>query len=172
MTGGRMTMAEVNAMTSPQFADTFCGVAERSRWVAEAAAADRPYGSRADMVAAFADAVRHADRTKRLELLNAHPDLAGRAAIAGDIGPDSRTEQARAGLDRLTPEEFRRFTDLNARYRRQNGFPFILAVSGATKHDILDAFEGRIGNDAEAEFETAIDQVCRIIGFRLEARVE
>lgn len=171
MTGGKLSVADVNAMTRQQFIDAFGGTAEHSPWVAEIAAAFRPFTSTEDMIEAFANAVTTADPDSRLDLLNAHPDLAGRAAIAGDIGADSRSEQAGAGLDWLTAEEFAQFTERNTAYKDKFGFPFILAVRGATKHDIMAAFDARIGNDRTTELATAIAQVCRIIRFRLEDRI-
>jgi 2-oxo-4-hydroxy-4-carboxy-5-ureidoimidazoline decarboxylase len=123
------------------------------------------------MVKAFGDAVRHADRARQRALLLAHPDLAGRAAIAGDVTHASKREQAGVGLDRLTADEFRRFTEMNSAYRDRHGIPFIFAVRGATKHDILKAFAERVGNEPDVEFRTALEQVARIIRFRLEDRV-
>ena len=90
-----------------------------------------------------------ADEAAKLALIRAHPDLAGRAAIAGDLTDASKSEQAGAGLDRCTPEEYRRFQELNDAYKAKFGFPFILAVAGKTRHDILAAFEARIGNDRD-----------------------
>ncbi len=167
----RLSLAEVNAMPGEAFVTAFGGIAEDSDWVAAVAELRRPFAGREAMIAAFEQTVRFADGELQLDLLNAHPDLAGRAAIVGEIGPDSRSEQAGAGLDSLTREEFDRFTELNTRYRDRFGFPFILAVRGATKLDILAAFEARIDNDRDIEFATAIEQVCRIIRFRLEDRV-
>jgi len=95
----------------------------------------------------------------------------GRAAIVGDMTRDSRSEQSGAGLDKLTPEEFRHFTDMNGKYRDRHGIPFIFAVRGATKHDILKGFIDRVDNDLDVEFKTALEQVERIIRFRLEDRV-
>ncbi|MCT8974113.1 2-oxo-4-hydroxy-4-carboxy-5-ureidoimidazoline decarboxylase [Microbaculum marinisediminis] len=158
-------------MDPAAFVAAFADIAEHSPWVAERAAAERPFRDRSAVVDAFARAVRSADADDRLALLRAHPDLAGRAAIAGQIGADSRSEQAGAGLDRLTADEFTRFTEMNTAYRDRFGFPFILAVRGATKHDILAAFEARIDNDRAGEFETALEQVCRIMRFRLEDRI-
>jgi 2-oxo-4-hydroxy-4-carboxy-5-ureidoimidazoline decarboxylase len=119
------------------------------------------------MIDAFAAAVMTAPLERQFALLNAHPDLAGRAAIAGEIGAESRAEQAGAGLDSLSAAEYARFTERNTAYRARFGFPFILAVRGATKHDILAAFEDRIGNDRSEELATALAQVCRIMRFRL-----
>jgi 2-oxo-4-hydroxy-4-carboxy-5-ureidoimidazoline decarboxylase len=166
-----ISLAAINAMTAAEFVAVFGGIAEHSPWVAEAAAARRPFASRAAMVAAFQDAIGEAGGEAQAALLRAHPDLAGRAAIAGDLTDDSRREQAGAGLDRLTAEEFARFTVLNTGYRERFGIPFIFAVRGADKHRILAAFEARIGNAADVEFATALEQVCRIVAFRLEDRV-
>ena len=161
----------VNALDAGAFVARFGDVAEDSPWVAEAAFAARPFVDREALVEAFAVAVRSASRRKQLALLRAHPDLAGRAAVAGDVAEDSRREQAGAGLDRLTSAELARFTDLNARYRERFGFPFIFAVKGATKDAILAAFEARIGNDAETERTAALAHVERIFRFRIEDRV-
>ncbi len=106
-----------------------------------------------------------APRADQLALIRAHPDLAGRAAISGELTVDSKREQAGAGLDSLTPEEFARFSDLNSYYRQQNGFPFIFAVKGATKQQILAAFEERVKNNHATEFAIALTQVCRIFHF-------
>lgn len=161
-----------NRMDAKAFSLAFGDIAEHSPWVAEAAAARRPFASRDAMIAAFQAAVGEAPAERQRSLLTAHPDLAGRAAIAGDLTADSRREQESAGLDRLTPDEFAAFTAMNDAYRTKNGIPFIFAVRGATKHDILTAFEGRLGNPPDVEFATALEQVCRIIRFRLEDRVE
>lgn len=166
-----LDIAAVNALALDAFLARFGDVAEHSPWVAEAAAAARPYASREAMIEAFAAAVAAAPVEARLALIRAHPDLAGRAARAGAVAEDSRREQAGAGLDTLTQAEYARFTDLNDRYRAKFGFPFIFAVKGATKTMILDAFEARLPNDAETEFATALAQVCRIFRFRLEDRV-
>ena len=167
----RMSIEAVNAFDVEAFTDRFGDVAEDSPWVAEAAFAARPFVDREALIGAFTEAVRTAPRDAQLALLRAHPDLAGRAAVAGDIAEESRREQAGAGLDRLTAEEFTRFHDLNTRYRERFGFPFIFAVKGATKEAILAAFEDRIDNDAGSEHATALANVERILRFRIEDRV-
>lgn len=171
MAGSPIPIEAVNRMTRADFVAAFGDVAENSPWVAERAAIARPFADRRAMGEAFLDAVFDADPSAQLALVRAHPDLAGRAAIAGELQPESRREQAGAGLDRLTAEEFARFTELNAAYREKFGFPFIFAVKGADKHAILTAFEERIDNDPEAELATAIRQVANIIGFRIEDRI-
>ena len=162
-----MTLAEINAMTDEAFITQFGEIAEHSPWVAEEATLDRPYATLADMRAAFIDAVSDSDQALQLALLRAHPDLATKAKLT----TDSTNEQKGAGLDTLSANEFAKFTTLNDQYKARNGFPFIFAVKGATKHQILASFEARIKNAKDLEFQTAILQVCRIISFRLEAMV-
>ena len=157
-------------MTTEAFVVAFGDIAEHSPWVAETVAGKRPFADRRAMAEAFLDAVFDASPSRQLALVRAHPDLAGKAAIA-TLQPDSRKEQAGVGLDRLTGDEFARFTALNEAYRAKFGFPFIFAVKGADKQKILRAFEQRIDNEPEAELATAIRQVGNIIGFRIEDRV-
>jgi 2-oxo-4-hydroxy-4-carboxy-5-ureidoimidazoline decarboxylase len=166
-----VSLTAINAMSADAFITAFGGIAEHSPWVAEAAASRRPFTSRVAMIEAFQAAIGDAGAGRQRALLVAHPDLAGRAAIAGDLTDDSRREQAGAGLDRLTPDEFARFTALNTAYRERFGIPFIFAVRGADKHRILASFEARIGNPEDVEFATALEQVCRIVAFRIEDRV-
>jgi 2-oxo-4-hydroxy-4-carboxy-5-ureidoimidazoline decarboxylase len=165
------TLAEVNALQACAFVSVFGDVAEHSPWVAEVAERSRPFADRRALSEAFLDAILDADEPRKLALLRAHPDLAGRAAIAGDLAAESKREQAGAGLDRLSPEEFARFTELNGTYREKFGFPFILAVKGATKQQILESFAERLERDPEEEFAAALLQVARIVAFRLEDRV-
>jgi 2-oxo-4-hydroxy-4-carboxy-5-ureidoimidazoline decarboxylase len=162
-----MTLDQVNALDPTAFVEAFGDIAEDTPWVAAGAALSRPYESRGEMVEAFQAALSNASRTDQEALIRAHPDLAGRAKLA----PASRDEQSGAGLDALSAEELTRFTTFNRQYRQRFGFPFILAVKGATKHQILDAFAARLGGGREEEFFTALAQVMRIIRFRLEDRV-
>ena len=166
-----LSIDDLNRMTVSQFTATFGDVAEHSPWVAERAAGARPFADRDAVAQAFAAALQGAPLDEQLAVLRAHPDLAGRAAVMGELAEESRKEQAGAGLDRLTPEEFERFTALNAAYKERFAIPFIFAVKGATKGMILAAFEERIANGREAEVGNAIDNVCRIMRFRIEDRV-
>ncbi len=166
-----ITLEAINAMDLADFVAAFGDVAEHSPWVAERAAGGRPFASKRGMIEAFGDEVREAGPAEKLALLRAHPDLAGRAAVAGEVAEDSRREQASAGLDTLTREEFARFTELNDAYTAKFGFPFILAVRGADKQTILAAFAERIERDPDAELAMAVSEVTRIIGFRIEDRV-
>lgn len=166
-----MTLAEANGLDVAEFIAAFGDVAEHAPWVAEAASRARPFADREAMIAAFDEAMRQAPKERQLALIRAHPDLAGRAALADDITEDSRREQSGAGLDRLTAEEYARFHALNDAYKNRFGFPFIFAVRGATKEMILAGFEARVTNTPEAEFRTALGEIARIIRFRLEDRI-
>ena len=172
-------------LSREELIEAFGSTFEHSPWIAEAAfeagafqgvarAADGsiPLTEReAERIhAAMCAAFRAAPRERRMEVLRAHPDLAGRLAIA-ELAADSASEQAGAGLDRLTPDEHARFTALNARYTERFGHPFIVAVKGLDRHAILERFEARVENDADTEFETACGQVERIARLRLDARV-
>mgnify|MGYP001179501826 CR=1 FL=1 len=155
------------------FVAAYGEIYEHSPWVAAAAwdrglsaAQDTPEGL-AQAMAAVLNAASEADQ---LQVLRAHPDLAGKAAVAGELTEDSSREQAGAGLDRLTEEEFQRFQTLNDAYRQKFDFPFILAVRGHDKHSILRAFEERLENTPEQERRTAIEQVNRIALLRLKDR--
>ena len=167
-----LSIDQVNALSAADFTARFGDVAEHSPWVAAAAARARPFADHAALVAAFVDAVRAAPPDAQLALLRAHPDLADRVAIAGGgVAAESKREQTGAGLDRLTPAEFARFGALNTRYRERFGFPFIFAVKGATKEEIMTAFEQRIANTTAAERALALANVERILRFRLQDRV-
>lgn len=148
------------------------GVFEHSQWIAE-----RAFDSgalydplRAGAVhAALCAIFREASKQERRDVLLAHPDLAGKLAVAGNLTEDSLSEQAGAGLDRLTPDEHEEFSQLNNDYMRRFGFPFIIAVKGLGKDHILEAFRSRIANSPEDEFETACAQVEKIARLRLES---
>ncbi|WLS07660.1 2-oxo-4-hydroxy-4-carboxy-5-ureidoimidazoline decarboxylase [Shinella sumterensis] len=154
------------------FLARFGGVFEHSPFIAEraleAGTVAEPMTA-AGVHAALTEVFRKASADEQMGVLRAHPDLAGKLAIAGELTEDSRKEQAGAGLDRLSAEEHARFTALNSAYTQKFGFPFIIAVKGLTKDDILAAFETRIDNSAQEEFETAKTQVERIALLRLTA---
>lgn len=162
-----MMLADVNALSTEAFVSQFGDIAEHSPWVARHATIGRPFLSRDALISAFSDAVAAAPRDDQLALIRAHPDLATKARLTDD----STQEQAGAGLNTLTRQEFAHFTMLNNRYKSKFGFPFIFAVKGATKHQILESFEARMESAPDEEFATAILQVCRIFRFRIEDRV-
>jgi 2-oxo-4-hydroxy-4-carboxy-5-ureidoimidazoline decarboxylase len=161
----------MTAVDRAEFVERFGGVFEHSAWVAERAFDEgiANTGSAASVHGAMIKVFRSASEAERLAVLRAHPDLAGKLAIAGKLTEDSRNEQAGAGLDRLTVDEHARFTTLNSAYVAKFGFPFIIAVKGLNKDDILAAFETRINNNAAEEFATACKQVERIAMLRLNS---
>jgi OHCU decarboxylase len=158
-------------LTRTLFIERFGGVYEHSRWVAEAAF-DLGLGPEADsaeglskIMAAVAGA---GTAEQKRALIAAHPDLAGRLARAKRLTADSTKEQASAGLDQLSAEELDRFTSLNDAYRAKFGFPFIMAVKGRSKNEIVAAFERRLDNDLSAETMTALTEIDRIAALRLK----
>jgi 2-oxo-4-hydroxy-4-carboxy-5-ureidoimidazoline decarboxylase len=158
------------AMTRPEFIAAFGGIYEHSPWVAETVFGARlapAHDSLEGLHAAMIEAVADAPSDRKLELLRAHPDLAGRLAVAGGLTAASGAEQASAGLNACTPQEFARFQALNAAYREKFGFPFIMAVKGRSRAEILAAFERRVDNDPETEFSTALSEVHKIALLRL-----
>jgi OHCU decarboxylase len=157
-------------MTEAEFMAQFGRVYEHSPWVAEALwrAGMTPAHDATDVFArAMAEIVEKAPRERQLSLLISHPDLAGRLAMQDALTAESTVEQASAGLDKCSPEEFARFSELNHAYRTRFGFPFIMAVKGKARSEILTAFERRISNDRETEFRTALAEVHQIAQMRL-----
>ncbi len=157
-------------MSKEEFVEAFGGVFEHSPWIAEAAWAlelGPAHDTAGGVHSALCRIFRRASDEDRLGVLKAHPDLAGRLAAAKTLTPDSAKEQASAGLDALTDAERARFTELNDAYTSRFGFPFVLAVKGRTKDEILANFSARIGNDRDAELATAFRQVEEIARLRL-----
>jgi OHCU decarboxylase len=146
------------------------GIYENSPWVAEKAAPLVDGSADIDVIArVMVDCVDNASGERRLALICAHPDLAGKAAVAGELTDDSRSEQASAGLDHCSPKEYERFQALNRAYRRKFGFPFVMAVRDCSRAQILAAFESRLENDYDEEFENALLEIHRIARLRLVA---
>jgi OHCU decarboxylase len=162
-----LTIAQVNALDRADFVARLGFLFEGSPWVAEAAWPARPFGDREELHAALCAAMYVASRERHLALIRAHPDLAGKAAIAGELTPESTREQSSAGLDRLTREEFARFTELNAAYRERFAFPFIICVREHTKASILGQFAERLGHSHEQEIATALGEIAKIARLRL-----
>ncbi len=158
-------------MDKARFVEKFGGMYEHSPWIAERAHA-LELGPAHDCATGLANALarvfRSASREERLGVLRAHPDLAGKLAAARRLTSESTAEQASAGLDALTDAERARFTELNDRYMKKHGFPFIIAVRDHDKTGILRAFERRLDNDSETEFAEACRQVERIAALRLK----
>jgi 2-oxo-4-hydroxy-4-carboxy-5-ureidoimidazoline decarboxylase len=159
-----MTLTELNAADRDGFVRALGWIFEDSPWVAERAWAHRPFASVEALHGVMTGVVAEADRRDQLALLRAHPDLGTRARMSdASVG-----EQAGAGLDDLAPDEFHRLQQLNTGYREKFGFPFLFAVKGSTRHDVLAALERRLAADAGSEFAEALRQVSRIAAFRLQ----
>jgi 2-oxo-4-hydroxy-4-carboxy-5-ureidoimidazoline decarboxylase len=170
--GQRLSIEDANRMDREAFVSRFGGLFEHSPWVAEGAYKGRPFDDVDGLHAAFVEAVRGAPEERRVALIRAHPDLAGKAALAGDLTEESTSEQASAGLDRLSTEEYERFFRLNTAYRERFGLPFVVCVRDHTKESIFAAAEERLANTPEEEVEAALYEISRISRRRLEDLVE
>lgn len=171
------TIQELNGLDADAFTEALHGVYEHSPWIAQRAAAARPFATLAALKLALQAAVDGATDAERLSLLRAHPELAGKAAIAGELTAASTSEQASSGLDRCTPDEYTQLHALNAQYNERFGFPFILAVKGPTgrglaRQGIIDTFVRRLGNPPGDELREALRQVHRIAEIRLNALLQ
>lgn len=157
-------------MSEGEFIEVFGRIYEHSPWVARDTwrrGLEPGYDTVEKLAAGLAATVDAADRSRKIALIRAHPDLAGHAAVAGRLSAESGREQAGAGLGRLSEEEYRRFQSLNEAYRERFGFPFVMAVKGSDRKTIVAAFEERLGNDADTELERAIAEINQIARLRL-----
>ncbi len=152
------------------FVDRFAAIYEHSAWVAEEAGSVTTEIDDIEKLAELmADCVDNASRSKQLELIRAHPDLAGKAQVAGELTEESTSEQASAGLDRCSTDEYERFQTLNTAYHEKFGFPFVMAVKNSSREEILGAFSDRLENDPATEFETALAEIHKIARLRLRS---
>jgi OHCU decarboxylase len=152
-----------------EFVNRYGGIYEHSSWVAEesfvAAASVEDFH---ELAAIFANCVDRADHKRKLALIRAHPDLAGKAAMSGELTEESSAEQASAGIDQCTIEEYEQFQQLNGQYKDKFCFPFVLAVLASSRLEILAAFASRLKYDKQTEFETAINEIHKIARMRLQ----
>jgi 2-oxo-4-hydroxy-4-carboxy-5-ureidoimidazoline decarboxylase len=168
----RIPLSQLNSMPVPDFVGALGDVFEHAPWVAEQAAAGRPYPTVEALHAAMVQTVAaKAPADQQLAFIRAHPELGSKARRA-DITADSQAEQGSLGLDRLSDEEFARFTTLNATYRDKFGFPFIICVRRHTRDSILKEFERRLKNNANAERAAALREIGLITRLRLVAKIE
>lgn len=162
----------LNTMSASEFVAALANVFEHSPWVPERIAASRPYKSSLQLHQAMCAAVASATVDEQLALIRAHPELAGRAAIRGELTSESTREQAGAGLAACSPQEFAKLQSLNSAYAAKFGFPFVLAVKGHTRRSVIAALEQRSGNSIEHECEVALREIGRIAAFRLAELVD
>jgi OHCU decarboxylase len=168
----RLGIDDAATLSREAFVASFGGVFEDSPWIAEAAYDTRPWSDVEDLHAALVAIVDAAPPSARLALIRAHPDLAGKAAIAGELTPESTREQAAAGLDRLTPEQHADLLRLTAAYRERFGFPFVVCAREHTADTIIAAARERLDHDPDDEERTALAEIAKIAALRLADLVE
>jgi 2-oxo-4-hydroxy-4-carboxy-5-ureidoimidazoline decarboxylase len=166
-----LTLDSLNKASETEFTTALADIYEHSSWVAKAASARRPFASLTALHEAMIAAVRDVPADTRLALVRAHPDLAGKAARAGNLTADSTNEQASVGLERLNEKEFTRFHRLNDAYQGKFGIPFIVCVRRHTKDSILRQFEMRLEHKQADELDAALGEIFRIAALRLDQKV-
>jgi 2-oxo-4-hydroxy-4-carboxy-5-ureidoimidazoline decarboxylase len=164
-----MTLEELNRCGHAAFVAALGGVFEHSPWVAESAFERRPFADADALHAAMSDAVRAAPPASRLALIRAHPELAGREAVAGALTAESTSEQSRLGFSALPRGEFERMAELNRRYREKFGFPCIVALKlHESRRTVVAEFERRLANGREREIDAALEQIGHVARGRLD----
>ena len=153
-----------NKLNKSEFLSTFGNVFERTEWIAEKCYDSKPYNNVQELVNKMMEVFENSIKEKHLKILNSHPDL----AVKKKLTKESENEQANANLNQCTNEEFEEFNKLNEKYKKKFGFPFIIAVKGKNKNEILNSFRQRITNNINFEFEEAKKQVKKIASFRLD----
>jgi OHCU decarboxylase len=162
-----LTLARVNALDHEQFTERLGALFEGPPWIVDAVWERRPFASVAQLYEALCGVMRAAPRERQVALIQAHPDLVGRAALTGTLGKASRAEQASAGLDRLAPDEVATFQRLNAEYQARFGFPFVICARENSKATILAGLAARLPHTSDAEIATALDEIAKICALRL-----
>jgi OHCU decarboxylase len=160
-------LRRLNMMNAHGFVRTIGPVFENSPWIAEKAFALHPFQDIADLHEKLCRTLREASDEQKLALIQAHPDLVGKMAQAGQLTPESKSEQAAAGLDRLSREEIDTFQAYNDVYREQFGFPFVICARENKKDAILAAFPLRLKHTREREIAVALEEICKIAKLRL-----
>tara|TARA_B100001123_G_C14509475_1_gene709719 strand:- start:40 stop:543 length:504 start_codon:yes stop_codon:yes gene_type:complete len=157
---------KINKLSESEFTKVFANIFENASWIAKKLYAQKPFASFEELSLKMINIFENSSKEKKIEILNAHPDLADKAKIA-QLTPDSKKEQNSAGLDQCTEQEFSEFKKLNSSYKKF-GFPFILAVKDKNKNEILNNFRIRVNSNPQVEFEEAIKQVKKIASLRLK----
>ncbi|MEH2610475.1 2-oxo-4-hydroxy-4-carboxy-5-ureidoimidazoline decarboxylase [Bradyrhizobium sp. AZCC 1693] len=164
-------LSDLNICSQDDFVAALANVFEYSPWIAGQVAALRPFAGVNELFAAMKSAVDGAPKELQLALIKAHPDLASKTQRAAGLTAESHAEQNSAGLDRLSDAEYQAFERVNNAYRAKFGFPYIVCVRRHTRDSILRDFERRLPNDAQAEAQTSIGEICRIAALRLDQLV-
>lgn len=168
MDTSRLTLAEINTFDQQRFTESFGTLFEGPPWIVEQTWQARPFASRKALLQALCKVMYAASREQQIALLQAHPDLVGRAALTGTLTPASSHEQASAGLHALSQQEIATFQHLNQAYRERFGFPFIICARAHNKESILVAFTERLQHTREQEIEQALGEVAKICALRLD----
>ena len=166
------SLSQINSLSREEFVRVVGPVFEHSPWIADETWAKRPFANLEALHEALCRVVTEAGVEKQLALIRAHPDLVGRAALAGTLTAASTNEQASAGLDRLSPEEIAGFQKHNAEYRAKFGFPFVICARLNKKEAILAGFAARLKNMPEQEIKTALEEIGKIAKLRLQAIIK
>ena len=153
-----------NKLSKAEFISIFGNIFEKTEWVAERCYESKPYNNFDELVSKMMKIFENIEKERHLEILNSHPDL----AVEKKLTKDSKNEQKNASLNQCTDNEFVEFKKLNEEYKKKFGFPFIVAVKGKNKEEILNSFRQRITNNINLEFEEAKKQVKKIANFRLD----
>lgn len=164
----KLPLAQLNLLSREEFVRIVGPVFEHSPWIAAATWPQRPFASVTALHQALCQTVDTADETRQLTLIRAHPDLVGRLALAGELTRESTSEQASAGLDKLSPEEIMLFQTNNAAYKEKFGFPFVICARLNKKEAILKGFQARLQNSRPQEIQAALAEIFKIARLRLD----
>ena len=167
----QLTLQKINALDQEGFVTVLGSLFEGSPWIVRQAWHARPFASLTELHQALCEVMYQAPVEQQVALIQAHPDLVGQAALAGTLTPESTSEQASVGLDRLSPEEIATFTRLNQNYHDRFGLPFVICVRENKKESILAGFATRLHNSRHREIETALGEIAKICWFRLHDTV-
>lgn len=168
----KLSLANLNQLDREQFIDSLDGIFEHSPWVADLVYENRPFESKAQLHQTMVETVERSPEFQRMALICNHPELAGKEAAEGTLTDDSEKEQSGAGLNQCSAEELSQLQSLNQTYRKIFEFPFVIAVSGLNKNQIIAAIESRLKNSARVEFETSIAEIGKISMIRLNKLIE
>ena len=168
----KISLASLNQYSKDQFIESLGGIFEHSPWVADLVYEDRPFETIAQLQQTMIEAVQHSPEFQRMALICNHPELAGKEAAAGTLTEDSRQEQSRAGLDQCTAADLAQLQSLNLAYRKKFEFPFVIAVTGLNKDQIIAAVKSRLKNSFNVEFDTSVAEIGKIGMIRLNALID
>ena len=168
----KISLTSLNQSDRNQFVESLGGIFERSPWVADLVYESRPFDSRDQLHQIMFETVQQSPEFQRMALICNHPELAGKEAAEGTLTNDSRAEQSRAGLDQCSAEELAQLQSLNLAYRQKFDFPFVIAVTGLDKTQIIAAIESRLNNSVSVEFDTSIAEIGKIGMIRLNALID